>query len=110
VKQVGKRIYILLLYIDDILAIVDEVESKRLKEHLMTKYGTVQFEVGQKQSYLGMEIKITSVGMSIGIVSSDSPGMKEIFIMKEGLDLVKERERIYFHLTVAKLLYLAKRA
>jgi hypothetical protein len=94
----------------------------------MTKYGTGQFKVSQKQSYLGMEIEITSTGMSISmsayvselieeaqekgkvLVNYDSPGTKETFIMKEGVDLVKERERKYFHSTVAKLIYLAKRA
>jgi hypothetical protein len=31
VKQVGERIFILMLYVDDIMAIVDEEEARKLK-------------------------------------------------------------------------------
>jgi hypothetical protein len=67
VKQVEDRVFILLLYVDDILAIVDEAVVKILKNHLTTKYGTIQFKVGEKQLYLGMETEITSVGTVIGM-------------------------------------------
>lgn len=42
VKQVGNgKIFMLMLYVDDILAIVDEAEAKQLNFHLTTKYGTM---------------------------------------------------------------------
>ncbi len=42
---VGDRIFILLLYVDDILALVDAEEAKRLREHLEKRFGTVQFGI-----------------------------------------------------------------
>jgi len=61
-KQVGGRIFVLLLYVDDILAQVDEKEAEQLQKHLMRKFGEVQFKVGAKLSYLGMQIYIKDKG------------------------------------------------
>jgi hypothetical protein len=129
VKQVGNgRIFMLLLYVDDILVIVDMTEAKLLKSHLMAKYGRVQFEMNEKLSYLGMEIEIsnygTSVGMSLyvtqlvdeaqehGLELRDygSLGTKETYVIKENAESVCGTEKVYFHSTVAKLLYIVKRA
>jgi hypothetical protein len=38
VKQVGNRIFILLLYVDDILAIVDKDEAEKIRAHLVAKF------------------------------------------------------------------------
>jgi hypothetical protein len=40
----------------------------------------------------------------------DSPGTKESFVYKEGEKKLENVQRVYYHSTVAKLLYLAKRA
>jgi len=61
-KQVGERIFVLLLYVNDILAQVDKKEAERLQKHLMRKFGEVQFEVGSKLLYLGMQIDIRDEG------------------------------------------------
>jgi len=53
---VGERIFVLLLYVNDILAQVDKKEAEQLQKHLMRKFGEVQFGVGSKLSYLGMQI------------------------------------------------------
>lgn len=45
-KEKNGRIFILLLYMDDILVVVDEQEAKRLKAMLVKRFGTVQFEEG----------------------------------------------------------------
>jgi hypothetical protein len=65
VKQVGSRIFILLLYVDDILAIVDEEEAEKIRAHLVAKFGTVLFKINGKLSYLGMEIEISDEGTKI---------------------------------------------
>jgi hypothetical protein len=65
VKQVGDRIYILLLYINVILAIVDAEEAEKLRAHLVAKFGSVQFETEGRLSYLGMEINVMDDGTSI---------------------------------------------
>jgi hypothetical protein len=65
VRQVGEKIFILLLYVDDILGIVDDKEAKKLKTHLEARFGTVQFKEGGRLSYLGMEVDITDAGTSV---------------------------------------------
>lgn len=127
VKQVGDRIFILLLYVDDILAIVDADEAKRIMAHLVFKFGTVQFEIDSRLSYLGMEINITDEGTRIDmsfymkqmlddaeekveLVEYSSPGMKETFVSSEVAKQFLEDDTVFNHSTVAKLLYLLKGA
>jgi hypothetical protein len=57
-KMVGDRIFILLVYVDDILALVDKTEAEKLQKFLDNRFGKVQFEVGRQLSYLGMRISI----------------------------------------------------
>jgi len=95
-KRVGGRIFVLLLYVDDILAQVDEEKAERLPKHLMRKFGEVQFEVGSKLSYLGMQIDIrdggTVVHMSfyvkkllekVSVKGQSSPGNHNSIIVDE---------------------------
>jgi hypothetical protein len=64
-KRVGNRIFILLLYVDDILAQVDKQEAERLRVHLKKRFREVQFEIGEKLSYLGMQINIKDEGTMV---------------------------------------------
>ncbi len=57
-EKVGKRIYILLLYVDDILAVVDAGEAKRLKKTLTKLFGELQVGAGDRMLYLRIEISI----------------------------------------------------
>jgi hypothetical protein len=99
VRQVGGRIFILLLYVDDILGIVDVDEAIKLKKHLVARFGTVQFEEGGRLSYLGIDISITDEGTRVdmsfyvkqlvedaekkkALVVYDSPGMKEYCLQR----------------------------
>jgi hypothetical protein len=61
-RRVGDKIFFFILYVDDILAQVDEKEGQRLWEHLRKRFGEVQYEVGEKLSYLGMQIEIKDKG------------------------------------------------
>jgi len=122
-KRVGNRVFILLLYVDDILAQVDKDEADRLRVHLKKRFGEVQFKIGEKLSYLGMQINVqdegTTVDMSFYIQKllegtmvkgQASLGNHSSFIVDDESQLLEECERKYFHSTTAKLLYLAKRA
>ncbi len=53
-------IFLLLLHVDDILAIVDKEEAARIEAALKKRFGEVQFEEGDELSYLGMKILIKS--------------------------------------------------
>jgi hypothetical protein len=55
----GDRIYILLLYMDDILADVDKQEAEKLRKKLFKRFGMVQFEERGRLLYLGMQINVT---------------------------------------------------
>ena len=64
-KRRDDRIFILLLYVDDILANVDSEEAERLRQNLIKRFGTVQFEVGGRLSYLGMQLELKETGTVI---------------------------------------------
>jgi hypothetical protein len=117
---VGDRVFILMLYVDDIMAIVDKEEAKQSKKRLEEFFGEVQFEVGDKMSYLGMNITIGDQGTTVDMTfyvrqllegeqveEYGSPGTKSIFIVKSSKALLED-ERKWFHSKTAKLLYLAK--
>ena len=112
---------------DDILAIVDKDEAEKIRAHLVAKFGSVQFETGGRLSYLGMEINVTDAGTSVDMsfyvkrlledakdkmnpVVYASLGTKETFVANDEKKRLQESERVFFHSTVAKLLYLSKRA
>jgi hypothetical protein len=122
-KKVGDRVFILLVYVDDILALVDRDEAERIRKNLDQQFGKVQFEVGKKLSYLGMEISITEKGVTIDmtfyakkileeedVVEMKSPCTRMMFIVKSSVNLLDEETRKWLHTKTAKLLYLAKRA
>ncbi len=53
-KVIGERVYILLVYIDDILVCVDKQEVESLKHEFVKRYKWIKIKVGNKHSYLGM--------------------------------------------------------
>jgi hypothetical protein len=122
-KQVGEKIFTLLLHVDDILALVDAEEAKKLEQNLRRRFGEVQFEVGEEFSYLGMKIIIkdegTMVDMSFYVAQileneevqvAASPTTNETYNVDEGSKKLCDAEKKWFYSTTAKLLYLAKRA
>jgi len=103
-KWVGNRVFILLLYVDDILAQVDKEEAERLRVHLRKRFGEVQFQIGKKLSFRGMQINIrdegTIVDMSFYIKKllegmmvkgQASPGNHTSFIVDEESQLLEEK-------------------
>jgi hypothetical protein len=122
-KIVGDKIFVLLVYVDDILALVDRKEAEILRARLVERFGTVQFEVARKLSYLGMQIEIQEKGVVVDMSyyamkiledveasAAGSPGTKAMFIVDEKAKLLEEEDRKLFHTKTAQLLYLAKRA
>jgi hypothetical protein len=122
-KIVNGKIFVLLVYVDDILALVDRKEAEILRAHLMERFGTVQFEVARKLSYLGMQIEVQEKGVvvdmpfyamkileDVEVSAAGSPGTKAMFIVNIKAKLLEEDSRKLFHTKTAKLLYLAKQA
>jgi len=86
-------------------------------------FGTIQYEVEAKLSYLGMDVNIVDQGTMIDmrfyvkqvlegetVEEFDSPRLKNMFIIASDSKILEEDVRKSFHSKTAKLLYLAKRA
>jgi hypothetical protein len=67
-KKNGDRIYILLLYVDDILAHVDKQEAEILRKKLVERFRTMPFEEGGRLSYLGMQLNVTDEETTINML------------------------------------------
>ena len=123
-RIVSNNVWILLIYVDDILVIADKVEIERLRNTFTEEFTWITMEVGKKHSYLGMQIcledgcvmidmihYITKILESIeNLEDSSVPANKNIFVVDEHSALLSEGERKRFHTLVAKLLFLSKRA
>jgi hypothetical protein len=120
----GDRVYLLIVYVDDILMIVTEEEVTRLHGLFVEEFRWITMEVGRKQSYLGMQISFRSGEVRVDmksyiekilitfgkeLVQYQNPGRKDLFMVEEEDNLSSDEVKT-FHTAVAKLLYLAKRA
>jgi uncharacterized membrane protein len=105
-KKVGDRIFILLVYVDDILALVDRDEAEKIRRTLGRQFGKIHFEIGKKLSYLGMGISITESGVTVdmtfyakkiledeNVVEMKSPCTKTMFDVKLSAELLDEEQR-----------------
>jgi hypothetical protein len=120
----GQKIFLLLIYVDDILVIATREEMERLRARFIAKFQWITMEVGITHSYLGMQIKLfdgyTTIDMIHYIekmlteVNSEktfaTPATKKIFDVDETAVVLNEEERKKFHTLVAKILFLSKRA
>lgn len=123
-KVVNDKIYILLIYVDDILVIADKAEINRLKDEFTKEFTWITMDVGKRHSYLGMQIcfeegyvtvdMIHFIEKMLGTVEQvkefDRPATKDIFVVNEQAAVLKEEDRKRFHTLVAKILFLSKRA
>jgi hypothetical protein len=117
-------VYTLLICVDDILVIGDDKEFERLRAEFMKEFRWIMMEVSNVLSYLGMLVElhdgyvIIDMLFSIEKILKDyedfgkqgTPGSKSTFEVDESAEVLSELEKKKFHMTVAKLLYLCKRA
>jgi len=124
-KIVDGNVYLLVIYVDDILVLANEEEMERIKQAFIDEFQWITMDVSDSHSYLGMHIM-----MKDGCVVIDmqnfidklleehgeelrefaTPADKNIFVVDEKAKVLVEAERKLFHTAVAKLLYLTKRA
>ena len=121
-KIVNDEIYLLVIYVDDILVLVlangDEIEH--LRQAFTAEYQWFTMEVGNSHSYLGMHLVMNNgyagIDMSIFVdqllekhgdqaKEANTPAAKDIFTVDTHSQPLIEAERREFHTTVAKLLY-----
>jgi len=112
------------LYVDDILLIAEKMEIERVEQAFQAEFRWITMAVGNSHSYIGMKLTVDK-----GYIILDMryylqnllepfdnpqvkvvPGNKETFAVKEAAERLNLKEKTLFHSTVAKLLYLSKRA
>jgi hypothetical protein len=123
-RIVGDKIFLLLIYVDDILIFADEMEIKCIKDFFKAEFTWITMNAGNVLSYLSMQIMlepgVVTVDMSYYLEKvlegyDNLPpcimlGKKMLFAVDETAELLSEAERKVFHIAVARLLYLSKRA
>ena len=125
-RIVEDKVYLLTIYVDDILVLADEEEVQRIRDAFVEEYQWITIDVSDSHSYLGMQLMLKEgtvvVDMSNFIdklllsCGEDNlrefplPAGKELFNVSEKAVCLSESDRKKFHTNVAKLLYLTKRA
>ena len=120
------QIFLLLIYVDDILVLADKKETERLRQAFIAEYQWITMDFGSVHSYLGMQIRFYEDHAIIdmtnfveqlldkcgeeNLVEYQCPATKQLFNVDEKAPTLAEQDRKLFHTNVAKLLYLTKRA
>jgi hypothetical protein len=122
-KVEGDGVYLLIVYVDDILMIASDEEILWLHELFIDEFQWIKLDISKKLSYLGMQIEFLEgfvwIDMRSYVVKIlaeceekltyyQAPRKKDLFTITEELVLDEEKKQ-RFHTIVAKLLYLAKR-
>jgi len=123
-RVVGEKVYLLTLYVDDILLIAEKLEIECVEKAFEAEFQWITMAVGNSHSYTGMKLTVDKgyivldmryylqnllepfINPQVKVV----PGNKETFTVKEAVEKLDLKKRTLFHSTVAKLLYLSKRA
>jgi len=123
-RIVGEKVFLLLIYVDDILILADAAEIDRMEKVFLKEFTWITIERNNKLSYLGMLVSLEEGTATIdmtyfiekllesykNLVARTTPSNKSIFQVSEDAVVLQEEERKVFHSVVAKLLYLSKRA
>jgi len=110
-KIVDGCIFLLLIYVDDILLFADLDEIKRMERVFIREFKWITMQVGNQQSYLGMQISLgdgyTTITMSNyvdkllkeyeEVTDKKTPGKKGVFLVDEQARELLTDERKAFH-------------
>jgi hypothetical protein len=95
-KIVNERIFLLLIYVDDILLFADLAGKKRHGTSFIQEFKWITIQVGNQQSYLGMQIDLgdgdATIAMSSyidkpllengDVTDKMTPGKIEVFLVE----------------------------
>jgi len=125
-RIVGDKVFLMTIYVDDILVMADEEEVTRIRDAFVQEYQWITMDISDTHSYLGMQLTLKDGSVIIDMMNFidklllscgednlrefPSPAGKDLFTVSEQAVKLNERERKRFHTNVAKLLYLTKRA
>jgi hypothetical protein len=122
-REVNGKIFIILIYVDDLLIFATQEELDRLKKLLIAAFKNISMEVLNVLSYLGMQIIWKDGQFTIEmdfyvkqllkdwmhVAKRYSPGNKDTFKVDSTAVLLNEKMRKVFHSMVARVLYVSKR-
>ncbi len=57
-KVVNGKVFLLLIYVNDILILADTTEIERIKKFFMREFTWITMQVNNSHSYLGMQISL----------------------------------------------------
>ena len=125
----GRIVLRVAIYVDDLLICGEcDKETDDFIDHLRKEFKTITVNEGAKQAYLGMNFEADLKGRKVKITMdkyiedvigtmvvlnngcAKTPSTSELFSIDEGSPDLGVKEQKMFHSTVAKILYLAKRA
>ena len=121
-RVVDGVIYIILIYVDDLLIFGNQEEMDGLSALLTASFSAITMTIGQELSYLGMQIEWTPAGFQVsmeyyieqmlkdwpGVIFRTGLGTKDTYKIDGESRLLAEKDRKLFHSAVARVLYLAK--
>ena len=120
----GNKVFLLLIYVDDILVLATHKEMERLKAKFVEEFQWITMDVGEQHSYLGMQLQFYDRYLTVDmihfiekmlvdinqLIHYKIPATKNIFSVDETANALSEKERKEFHTLVVKILFLSKRA
>jgi hypothetical protein len=108
----GEMVYLLVVYVDDVLIIAPEKEIRRLEGCCIKEFKWVTMEIGTLHSYLGMQLEFTKGCVKIDMRSYVDGILKGFDGLKSYQGPADSRLGVVdakrFHTVVAKLLYLSR--
>ncbi len=119
---VSKKVFLLLIYVDDILLLADDEEIDRLEKAFLDEFMWIAMERNNKLPYLGMLVTLEQGTATIdmtyliekllesykNLVTNPTQSNKSIFQVDGDAVILPEVERKVFPSLVTKLLYLSK--
>jgi hypothetical protein len=122
-RAVQGMLFILMLYVDDILILDNLEEIDRIASFMTKEFQWITISKENKQSYLGMNICVEEHKVTVDMIFfveellhkfelkfQPTPAVKECYTISEKRDFLTQEQRKKFQTITAKLLYLAKKA
>jgi hypothetical protein len=111
-RIVGKKVFLLLIYVDDILILANDTEIDRMEKVFLKEFMWITMERNNKLSYLGMLVSLEEGTATIdmtyfiekllesykNLVARPTPSNKSIFQVSEDAVALQEEDRKVFSL------------
>jgi hypothetical protein len=122
-REVGNKVYLPLVYVDDIHIVADTEVIERLEREFVSVFKWITMSVRPSHSNMGMQISVRNETVTLDMcyylgkileccdtpkATAVTPGGTDTFLVDGASRLLAEAGKKWFHMLVAKLLYLSK--